>query len=722
MSNTTAPATVLVADDDPTMRLLVAETLMQAGLDVISAEDGFEALAMFEDAHPDLLWLDVDMPGKSGFEVCAHIRRLDSAHNGHVPIIMVTGMDDLDSVSRAYESGATDFIAKPINLPSLGHRVRYILRSSATTHDLRVAEARNRAMLSALPDVMIRLNAAGRVLAPLQGRGVLRFSPLRDCVGKHVHDLVPADIADLLVAQVQRCRKTGDMQAAEFALPLADRVCHYETRSVLTDLDEVLLFLRDISERKEADAKIRHLAYCDSLTGLPNRQAFLETLGRELKRSETADRGLAVLFLDLDGFKRINDTLGHCVGDHLLQAVAERLKESMRPRDLIARANCEENMARLGGDEFTVLVPEINRVDDALTVAHRIKDSLKRPFVIDSNEIVISASIGMSFFPDDGRDTLSLLKYADTAMYHAKERGRNNCQLYSASLTTKVMQRVSLENSLRKALQRNEFTVYYQPQVGSPDGRIVAMEALIRWNHPERGLVMPGEFIAMAEETGFIVPIGEWVLRTACRQAKVWQESGIGRIRVAVNLSAVQFKDEKLVPGILAILTETRLPPELLELEMTESTLMDSCDATISRLEDLKRAGIHLSIDDFGTGYSSMSYLKRFPVDTLKIDKSFLRGLPSDAQNAAITQAIIAMARSLKLFVIAEGVETSEQAVLLQQFGCDCMQGYHFGYPVPSSQATLLLQHDAETSALAPSCVSQAVGSEAPEAAVGALD
>ncbi len=426
---------------------------------------------------------------------------------------------------------------------------------------------------------------------------------------------------------------------------------------------------------------------------MPNRQAFLETLERAL--SDASARPLAVIFLDLDGFKRVNDTLGHGVGDHLLQGVADRLKQCTRAGDTLARPNADSDIARLGGDEFTILLRDLDRPENAVAVAQRIRDTLKRPFTIAMNEISVTASMGISFYPDDAGDAASLLKYADTAMYHAKDSGRNTFKLYSASLTARVMERVELENGLRKALARQEFVLHYQPQVGTPNDQIIGMEALLRWNHPERGLLLPGEFVGMAEETGLIVPIGEWVLRTACAESRRWQDE-VGRpVRIAVNLSAVQFRADNLVPMIRSVLRETELAPELLDLEMTESTLMDSTDATVVRLNEIKAAGINVSIDDFGTGYSSMSYLKRFPVSALKIDKSFLCGLPQDAENVAILRAIIAMAHGLKIGVIAEGVETPDQAALVRAFGCDDLQGFHFGRPVPPDQALAMLMRSA---------------------------
>ncbi|KKO65329.1 Phytochrome-like protein cph2 [Janthinobacterium sp. KBS0711] len=687
---------VLVADDDPVMRLLMRQMLTQVGLDVIEAEDGVQALASYKHSGPDLVMLDVDMPAMDGFAVCREIRHQEVG--GTVPIIMVTGGDELEAVTRAYEVGATDFISKPINWPILGHRVLYVLRASDAIARLRIADAHNRAVLAAIPDTFFRLNREGFYLDYEQGHDASAGLSLSDCVGSHIREVLPSEIAARLLDQAHAVLATQHIGSVDYTLTHEDSTRHFEARLVATGADEVLGLVRDISERKRTEEQIRRLAYCDSLTGIPNRQAFLETLERELVRSKEHDKKFAVLFMDLDAFKRINDTLGHDVGDHLLKVVSERLRETIRPSDLVLRAEYElggisggSNLARLGGDEFTILIPDLERVEDALNVAHRVKEAMRRPFMIEAHEIFVTASIGISLYPEDGEDCNSLLKYADTAMYHAKNCGKNNAKLYSSSLTMEIMSHVKMEVGLRKALQNNELYLLYQPQIDVPSTQIVGVEALVRWRHPERGIISPTEFIPLAEETGLIVPIGEWVLRTACNQAKAWQSHGGRAIRMAVNLSAKQFKDENLMQIVLSALADTGLDARLLELELTEGTLMDDARATMVTLEQLRGIGVYLSIDDFGTGYSSMNYLKRFDVRALKIDKSFIAGLPQDAENAAITRAIIAMAHGLKMVVVAEGVETDEQLVMLEEYGCDMVQGYFLGHPSPHDTITAML-------------------------------
>ncbi|GGC21981.1 putative bifunctional diguanylate cyclase/phosphodiesterase [Pseudoduganella buxea] len=683
--------TVLVADDDPVMRLLMLEMLAQVGLDAIEAPDGQAAVASFERHAPDLVLLDVEMPRMDGFAVCRAIRACERDRNTTVPIIMVTGGDDLEAVTQAYECGATDFVSKPINWPILGHRVLYVLRASDAIARLRIADAHNRAVLAAIPDTFFRLTPEGYYVDYEQGHDPATVLTQQQCVGRHVRDVLPAPIAERVMEQVQQVLGTQSVRSVDYELEWEETVHHFEARLVSTGAGEVLGLVRDISERKRTEEQIRRLAYCDSLTGIPNRQAFLETLERELARSRRESRKFAILFMDLDSFKRINDTLGHDVGDLLLKVVSERLHETIRPGDVVAHSDFSGTLARLGGDEFTIMIPDLTSVQDALAVAHRVKDAMRRPFHLDGHEIFVTASIGISLYPEDGEDGTSLLKYADTAMYHAKNCGKNNAKLYSSALTTQIMSHVKLEVGLRKALQHNELYLQYQPQIDVRSAQVVGVEALVRWRHPELGIIPPNDFIPLAEETGLIVPIGEWVLRTACLQARSWHQQSKRALRVAVNLSARQFKDESLAQTVLAVLNETGLDPRLLELELTEGTLMDDALATLATLEQLRGLGIYLSIDDFGTGYSSMNYLKRFDVRALKIDKSFISGLPQDSENAAITRAIIAMAHGLKMAVVAEGVETGEQLSLLEQFGCDMAQGYLLGRPQSQDAITQML-------------------------------
>jgi len=452
-------------------------------------------------------------------------------------------------------------------------------------------------------------------------------------------------------------------------------------------------FMIDITERKLSEERLQYLAHHDALTGLPNRTLFLEHLRLALITASRHQRIVAVLFLDLDRFKLINDTLGHATGDLLLKSVAERLITCLRRSDTVARLHPPSNtVARLGGDEFTLLLTDIAQAPDVPIIVQRILNAFTTPFLVEGNELFVTPSVGISLYPNDGENAEKLLRNADTALYRAKEQGRNNYQFYLPEMNAKVSERLAMENNLHKALEREELLLHYQPQVDLNTGQIIGMEALVRWRRPDSGLVSPAKFIPLAEETGLIIPLGEWILRTACAQNKAWQDCGLRPIRVGVNLSGRQFQQKGLIETVRRALGETGLSAEYLELELTESILMQKVETITSALSELDAMGIQISIDDFGTGYSSLSYLKRFPISKLKVDRSFVNDITTDPDDAAITAAIINMAHSLKLKVVAEGVETSAQLVFLRSLQCDGMQGYLFSRPLTSEDATEMLK------------------------------
>jgi len=457
-----------------------------------------------------------------------------------------------------------------------------------------------------------------------------------------------------------------------------------EVSLTLLDNQGAVCVIRDITERAYAEEQIRHLAYHDALTSLPNRLLFKDRLMVALSHAHRDRNLLAVLFLDLDRFKVVNDSLGHNVGDQLLQAVAARVHHCIRESDTVAR---------LGGDEFTVLLPTLNGSEDAARIAQKILETLRAPFIVDGREIFATTSIGIAIYPVDGTDTETLIKNSDTAMYQAKEFGRDNYQLYNAEINARAMERLAVENGLHRGLLNEEFVVFYQPLVSLRNGNIRGVEALVRWQHPERGLVAPGEFISIAENTGLMVPIGTWVLRTACRQFRAWKEMGFDDLILAVNLSVTQLQHPDLLETVRSVLEETGLDPDTLELEITESSAMRSPESTIHTLDELKKIGVRISLDDFGTGHSSLSYLKRFPIDTLKIDQSFVRDIGDDSDTAAIVSAIVAMAHILNLKVIAEGVERFDQKRLLVDYDCDLMQGYLISPPIPAAAFEQLLRN-----------------------------
>jgi diguanylate cyclase (GGDEF)-like protein/PAS domain S-box-containing protein len=447
----------------------------------------------------------------------------------------------------------------------------------------------------------------------------------------------------------------------------------------------VITAIRDISERKQFEAQIIQQATHDALTNLPNRAFFRDFLGRAMGQAERSEKLLAVIFLDLDGFKNINDTLGHEAGDALLGIVARRLVATLRKDDVVARQ---------GGDEFTILLQGINVYQDIVQIAEKILAAIAMPVQYKTHEIHITASIGITIYPFDDVEPENLLRNADTAMYEAKQAGKNNFRFYTAEMNSVIRERMEIEQGLRRALQENQFELYYQPQAGIQHLETIGMEALLRWHHPELGMIPPAKFIPVAEESGLIVPIGEWVLRTACRQISAWRAAGLPALKMAVNLSARQFREAKLLDTIKSILDECGLSAHAnaLELELTESMVMQNVEEHVVTLNKLHAMGVQISIDDFGTGYSSLSYLKRFPIHTLKIDQSFVRGLTEDAEDAAIATAIVTLGHSLKLKVIAEGVETAEQLALLRGIGCDKIQGYYLSRPLPRAEMEAFLR------------------------------
>lgn len=557
---------ILVVDDELTARLLMRAALEKSGFEVCLAENGEDALCQIHSQLCDLVMLDVEMPGLNGYQVCAQLRQ---EMGNELPIIMVTGMDDHESIEQAFASGATDFIAKPISWGLIGHRVKYLLRAYRVLQDLHSANARNLAILNTIPDLLFEMDLNGRYLDCHPSHSELLAAPPDQLIGKTVTEVLPPEAAASCLSALREAHEKGLSIGKQFELSLPRGTCWFELAVSLKkgsseQKAHFIVLSRDITSRKEAENRIHRLAYFDPLTGLHNRISFSDRLEREIHRADFQNNKLAVLFLDLDGFKNVNDTLGHGAGDLLLQWVADRLLQVMRPADMVARnasMEVEIELARMGGDEFTVLIPNLQLSEDAMIVSHRIHEFLRRPFALEGREVVMTTSIGIAIYPDDGQDAATLLKHADTAMYHAKDHGRDNSQFYSASLTEEAMRRLNLESDLRTAIARGEFSLIYQPQLDLASGRIQSLEALIRWNHPKHGLISPIDFIPMAEENGLIVPIGEWVLRTACSDVARWHAAG-HLLRVAVNLSAIQFRDHKLCSRITAILADMKVSPQ----------------------------------------------------------------------------------------------------------------------------------------------------------------
>jgi diguanylate cyclase (GGDEF)-like protein len=527
-----------------------------------------------------------------------------------------------------------------------------------------------------IPNPILEIGLTGSLMY-LNPAAVAQFPNIQE-VGTACEPSLQHPILKGLLTAVQNEKKNVFVREVEVGNQVFEQSVHY-----LPESDLIRSYVVDITERKRAEEMIQYQALHDLLTGLSNRTLFNHQLSLALANAHRNGEMLAVLFLDLDRFKTINDTLGHTVGDQLLQGVTKRLASCLREGDIVAR---------WGGDEFTLLLSHVSHVDDATQTAQIILDTLQPAFEIEDHQLHITSSIGVVLYPYDGEDVQTLLANADVGLHRAKEQGRNQYQLYTPAMNSQASKLLTLENSLHKALECGEFVVYYQPQVNIFTWEITQMEALVRWQHPELGLISPKTFIPLAEENGLIVPIGEWVLQTACAQNAAWHKAGFSPLRVAVNLSARQFQQPNLVKVVARVLEEMELEPHLMELEITETTAMQNVDFTSAMLYDLHQMGVHISLDDFGTGYSSLSYLKIFPFDTIKIDQSFIQDLTTDPKGAAIIAAVITLGRSLGLRIVAEGVETKEQLDCLRSLQCTEMQGHLFWKPLSAEEATKLLQ------------------------------
>jgi diguanylate cyclase (GGDEF)-like protein len=681
---------VLVVDDSEMDRVLASRTLEQAGYAVDTASDGQAAVASFTSYRHDLVLMDLEMPGIDGFQACQAIRLLPGGAN--VPILMVTGREDLDAIHRAYEAGATDFVSKPVRWPVLAHRVRYMLRASQAMRDLGRSQARLLAAQQAarlghwdwdVSGQCLHLSDMARELLGLQTADVAVSLP-------RVLAQLGQGEADRLMDAVRHGREAKEGLRVECRVEPYGQPVRFLLVQTAGPLGGRTLSgtLLDITQLKRSEQRTRYLTQHDALTGLPNRQHASEQIAQALSRDRRTGSHAAVLMLNLDKFKRINDSFGPAGGDAVLREVAERLQRSLRAADPVLHlggndaAGC---VARVGGDEFALLISDLARPQEAARVALRVLEALRRPVSVGGQELVVTASIGVSVFPIDGEDANTLLVNADSAMSHAKADGGDDFKFYNKPMNASALDRLSLEADLRRALARREFVLHFQPQVALATRRVVGAEALLRWAHPTQGLVSPLTFIPMAEDSGLIVPIGEWALFEACRQACTWPVApGEAPLTVAVNLSARQFRQFALVDQVAGALAASGLAAERLELEITESCLMQDVELAIEIIAGLRRLGCRVSVDDFGTGYSSLAYLKRFPIDALKIDRSFVRGLPEDGQDGAIAATIIRMAQGLKLEVVAEGVETAAQWHWLRAQGCTVAQGFLLSRPLPA--------------------------------------
>lgn len=649
----------------------------------------------------DVILLDLGLPDAQGMGA---VRRAQAAAP-RVPLVVLTGLDDEFLAAQALQEGAQDYLVKgQIEARVLLRALRNAIERKVMEEALFVEKERAHVTLRCIGDAVVCTDLAGNLTflnvvaenltgwswQEALGKAMTQVCRIlnaknRETVGNPMEIRVGANRGGHPPSSCILVRRDG------FEIPIEDSVAPIHDRQGKTT-GAVIVF-RDVSEARAMALEIIHSAEHDFLTGLPNRTLLNDRVNQSVALSlRHATKG-AVLFLDLDGFKHINDSLGHPVGDKVLQSIATRLVACLRGSDTVSRQ---------GGDEFVVLLSELQQPEDAAATARRMLQAVSEAHLIDNHDLHITTSIGVSIFPDDGLDAETLIKNADTAMYQAKENGRHSYQFFKPAMNARAVERQSIEESLRRALERNEFALDYQPKINLRTGEITGAEALLRWTHPVRGPVSPGQFIPVAEDCGLIQPIGNWVLREACRQTRAWEDAGLRLATIAVNVSAIELRSESFLDGVFEILANTGLRPSALELELTESVLMRHVESTETILQALREKGVKLAVDDFGTGYSSLSYLRKLSVDTLKIDQSFVRQITAVPQETTIVAAVIGMGRNLKLRVVAEGVETVEELAFLQAQGCDEAQGYYFSRPVAPERFAKLLQIGVPRAALGP--------------------
>src|SRR5262245_33565909 len=678
---------VLIVDDDAGSRLLMRRALERSGFVVSEAADGAAAVAAVEAGACHAVLMDVEMPQMNGYEACRAIRAL--AGGAHLPIMMVTGRDDTTSINQSYKAGATDFLAKPINWNLLGHRVQYLVRGGRLVQDLEESEGRQRAMLDALPDLLLVVDLYDRIVDRL---GAADNHPFLDGGMKaeqKIAELVSGDAARAIAHALDDCRVRNERTEVEFECIRDGVERRFETRIVPYDRGRLLLVLRDVTDRHRAANRIRELAFFDPLTQLPNRQYLLQLIEEARREALTTGERFAVVRINLDQFKRINDSIGHGAGDALLQAVASRLGTFLK---LEKDGAVTMPLARLTGDEFAVAIRHLQSDADVQNAINNITAAFASPFMIRHRDFFVTCTIGIAVFPDHGSFADELLRTAGLALHEAKTSGGNRGIIYSEHMRARSVKRLELETELRRALDSDELFLAYQPQIELSSGRIASVEALVRWRHPTRGIVPPDEFISVAEESGLIVQLSDLVMRHALRQISSWWQQGCRDLRVAVNVSGAQFEAPGFPDWVFAHLDEAGLPGACLELEITESLLMADDEAAARAVRAVRELGVHVAIDDFGTGYSSLAYLKHFPIESLKIDRSFVADLGRDSNDAAICAAIIAMGRQLGLKIVAEGVETREQLEFLSTHGCTLAQGFFIAKPMEAAQMSKLLK------------------------------
>lgn len=693
----TEKAKILIVDDNPNNRLAIRVILKGIDAELYEAANGFDALTMALETEYALILLDIQMPEMDGYEVCEQLRA--DSRTADTPVIFLTAaFKENSDKMRGYTAGATDYLTKPLDDHILKAKVHVFLRlykqyqqlqenNVALTLAASVFESQQGIMITNADNIIIRVNQAFIAMTGYSSEKAIGKNPSFIKSGRHD--------SDFYLGLWQSVEQTGTWQGEIWNRRENGEV--YPEWLTITAVKNTGLIthyigtMTDISDYKTAEAQIRQLAFYDPLTELPNRRLLAELLQRGIDRHCRDGKLMALMMLDLDHFKPVNDSLGHLAGDELLKQVATRLLDRVRNIDMIAR---------LGGDEFTVLLEDISHTDDAAHIAENIISDLNKPFYLSADphrEVRIGASIGISLYGKDDATPQLLMDHADAALYKAKDIGRNCFAYFSEDLTIAARKRIALEARVRLAIEREELRVYYQAQVDMITDKIIGAEALIRWQYPIEGLTSPAQFIQFAEETGFIVTIGAWILQETCRQGKQWLDAGLPPLVLAVNVSSLQFQRGNVVNMVADVLKETEFPAQYLELELTESGLMVNQNRSLLILNTLRHTGVHIAIDDFGTGYSSLAYLKNFPVSTLKIDKSFIDDIPYKQGDMAIAATIIAMGHILGFNVLAEGVETPEQLAFLQAKGCNSYQGYIKSKPLPAHEFEQLLRAQRHT-------------------------
>jgi diguanylate cyclase (GGDEF)-like protein len=665
---------------------------------IMVANNGPKAIELAQGpTPPDLVLLDVVMPEMDGYEVCRRIKSTEAGNR--IPVIFLSVVNESVEKVRGFSIGAADYITKPFDIHEVRARIRSHLELSLLqrffeqtvtqrTATLRETMSQLQATLDAIPDPLFEVDLDGRCWNAHAPREGLRVAPTEQLIGELISKVLPPEVMEIFMAALREANETGWSLSEQFELALPQGRSGFElsvsrkSATASADARFIVLF-RDVTARKRAEERIQFLSNFDSLTRLPNRDLLRDRTQLVLASASRANSSVALMYINLDRFKLVNDSLGHSAGDQLLREFSERLPGHL---------HADDTLCHQGGDEFILLLPNTN-VETAAHTARRMLDVIAQPFTINDRRLTLTASIGVAVFPHDGDNFEQLAQAADAALYRAKQSGRNTLQFFTRQMHEQAHEVLQVESELRQALERGEFLLHYQPQVDAKTLRIIGAEALIRWQHPKKGLVPPGRFIPIAEESGLIIDIGEWVLQTAIRQIVDWQTAGLPVVPVAVNLSVAQFRQDTFYETVAQALRAANLNPAMLELEVTEGIAIENSQRTIAVLERLHALGVALSIDDFGTGYSSLNYLKRFNIDKLKIDQSFVRDLGSGAGDTAIVTAIIGMAKSLGFGTIAEGVETQEQLDFLREKECDEIQGYLFSKPLPAQTFAQLLRN-----------------------------